>query len=223
MSRAVTLALGVTLAATTLAARQPNRQNTPFQPARYRAGALFTLPNTVVGGGEVWLDVAVDEGGNVNSVTPLRATPPFTELFASAVRGWTFRPARDAGTASASHVFVAALIRPPSLTVGSTLGEQPRNVAAPSPALAVPRSTVLPAQNPLGQRSGVVLVELDVSTQGAVTRTAIVRSAPPFDSAATDAAAKWTFAAAQLRGIAVQSIAYVAFGFPEVVTSPSPH
>jgi TonB family protein len=199
------------------------RQTSAFQPARYRAGSLFALPNTVVGGGEVWLDVAVDDRGNPSSVTPLRATPPFTELVTSAVRGWAFRPARESGTASASHVFVAALIRPPSLTVGSTLGEPVRNVAAASPELGVARSTILPVQNPLGHRSGVVLVEINVDAQGGVTRTAAVRSAPPFDSAATDAASKFTFAPAQHRGVAVPSIAYIAFGFPELVTSRLPN
>jgi TonB family protein len=217
------VAIGAALTISLFAAPRAGGQNTAFQPARYRAGSLFTLPVNVVGGGEVWLDVAVNEHGGVSSVTPLRATPPFTELVTSAVRGWAFRPARDSGEASASHVFVAALVRPPSLTVGSTLGELPRTVGAASPELGVARSTILPVQNPLAHRSGVVLVEADVDAHGGVTGTAIVRSAPPFDSAATDAASKWTFAPAQYHGVAVASIAYVAFGFPELVTGRLPN
>ena len=217
------VAIGAALTISLFAGPEAARQNSGFQPARYRAGSLFALPTYVVGGGEVWLDVAVDERGNASRVTPLRATAPFTELVTSAVRGWAFRPARESGTALASHVFVAALIRPPSLTVGSTLGEPVRTVGAPSPELGVARTTVLPVQNPLGHRSGVVLVEIDVDAQGGVTHTATVRSAPPFDSAATDAASKWTFAAAQHRGVAVPSIAYVAFGFPELVTGQLPN
>jgi TonB family protein len=220
MPRGVTIALLAALTATLSARAVPGRQDTGFQPARYRAGTLFALPTTAVGGGEVWLDAVVDERGNVDTMTTLRATPPFTELFTAAVRGWAFRPARDSGKPSASHVFIAAVVRPPTLNVGFTLGEPVRNLAAPSPDLGVPRSTILPVQNPLGHRSGVALVEIELDAQGAVTRTDTVRSAPPFDSAATDAASKWTFAPAHLRGVAVPSIAYVAFGFPELVTSP---
>jgi hypothetical protein len=53
-----------------------------------------------------------------------------------------------------------------------------------------------------------------------VTAAQVVRPAPPFDRAATDAAWQWTFRPARLRGTPVPAFAYLAFGFPELVTVP---
>lgn len=207
----------------TSAAQIAARQDPGYQPALYRAGALPDLPTTAVGGGDVWLDVKVDGRGDVAQITPLRATPPFTDLFSHAVSGWAFRPARDLGAPAPSHVLVAVLVRPPALTVPSTLGTPAQDIATPRTDLCLPLTTVMPAQTPLAHRSGVVLVEVNVDPQGHVSRVSIVRSAPPFDAAATDAASQWTFRPARLRDEAVPSNVYLAFGFPEIVTSPAPH
>jgi hypothetical protein len=51
-----------------------------------------------------------------------------------------------------------------------------------------------------------------------VTRVQVARSAPPYDSAAQDAAWQWKFRAARLRGTPIPSIAYLVFGFSEIVT-----
>lgn len=181
------------------------------------------LPATVVGGGDVWLDVTVDARGNVDKVTPLRDTPPFTDLFTRAVSGWVFRPARDLGSAAPSHVLVAALVRPPALTVPSTLGTPPQDVGVPRADLPVPVTTIMPVQTPLAHRSGVVLLEARVDARGRVTKASVIRSAPPFDSAASDAASQWTFRPAHLRDAAIPSVVYIAFGFPELVTGAAPH
>ncbi len=195
-------------------------QDVIFDPPIYRSGALPILPVTAVGGGEVLLDVTVSSRGMVTAVTPLRETPPFTELFAEAVGGWTFRPARDLGLPSPSHVMVAVLVRPPALTVPSTLGEPPRDVAVARADLPVPVTEIPPARPPRALRSGVVLIEARIDTGGRVTRVHVARSAPPYDAAAEDAAWQWKFRAARLRGTPVPSIGYIVFGFPEIVTRP---
>jgi TonB family protein len=193
-------------------------QDVDFQPAIYRTGAVAALPVSAVGGGEVLLDAAVDARGLVTAVTELRVTPPFAQAFSDAVRGWLFRPAMDLGLPAPSHVMVAVIVRPPALVVPSTLGEPPRDVAVPRADVPVPITMVPPAQPPHAQRSGVVLLEARIDTGGRVTRVHVLRSAPPYDSAAQDAAGKWTFRAARLRGTPIPSIAYLIFGFPEIVT-----
>jgi len=192
-------------------------QDVNFMPATYRLGGLPQLPTSGVGGGEVFLDVAVDARGVVTAVTPLRVTPPFADLFTQAVHGWNFRPARDLDLPAPSHVMVAVFVRPPALN-GPTLGEPARDVAVPRPDLPVPITLVPPAQPPHAARSGVVLIEARIDSGGHVTRIRVMQSAPPYDSAAQDAAAKWTFRAARLRGTPIASVAYLAFGFPEIVT-----
>jgi TonB family protein len=194
-------------------------QDTVFEPAQYRAGTLPVLPTTAVGGGEVLLDVAVDVRGDVTGVTPLRATPPFTGMFANAVQGWSFRPARDLGIYSPSHVLVAVVVRPPALTFPSTHGEPPQDVAVPRAELPVPVTLAVPAYPPMAHRSGVVLIEARIDTAGHVTRVRVMQSAPPFDSAASEAAWRCTFRPARVRGTPAVSLVYLAFGFPEIVTS----
>lgn len=194
-------------------------QQPAFEPALYRAGSVPTLPNTAVGGGEVLLDAAVDAGGGVTAVTLLRETPPFGEMFAEAVRGWTFRPGKDLGLPAPVHVLVAALVRPPALMIPSTHGEPARDLAVPRAELPLPETTAPPKYNPLAHRSGVVLVEVRIDAAGRVTRAQVARSSPPFDTAAAEAAWLWRFRPARLRGTAVPTVAYIAFGFPEIVTT----
>jgi TonB family protein len=196
-------------------------QEPAFEPALYRAGSLPILPTTAVGGGEVLLDAAVDAGGGVTSVTLLRETPPFGELFAEAVHGWTFRPGKDMGLPAPVHVLVAALVRPPALMIPSTHGGPARDLKAARAELPLPLTTVPPKQNPLAHRSGIVLVEVRIDASGRVTRAQVARSSPPFDAAAAEAAWLWNFRPARLRGGAVPAVAYIAFGFPEIVTGGS--
>jgi TonB family protein len=193
-------------------------QDLNFQPAIYRTGALPALPVTAVGGGEVLLDAAVDARGAVTAVTELRVTPPFAQVFGDAVRGWLFRPARDLDLPAPSHVIVAVLVRPPAMMVPSTHGEPPRDVSVPRPDVPVPISMIAPSQPPHALRSGVVLIEVRIDTGGRVTRVHVLQSAPPYDSAAQDAAGKWTFRPARVRDTVVPSVAYLVFGFPEIVT-----
>jgi TonB family protein len=213
MSRTFSIVSALAAVCAVVAAQEVN-----FQPAVYRIGALPVMPTTAVGGGEVVLDASVDARGNVTAVTQLRITPPFADLFTDAVRGWAFRPARDLDLPAPSHVLVAVLVRPPALTIPSTFGEPPRDAAVARPDVPVPISMITPAQPPHAQRSGVVLVEVRIDTGGKVTRVRVLHSAPPYDGAAQDAAEKWTFRAARMRGTPITSIGYLVFGFPEIVT-----
>ena len=114
---------------------------------------------------------------------------------------------------------MAVVVRPPALTFPSTHGEPARDVAAPRAELPVPVTLAMPAYPPMAHRSGVVLIEARIDEAGRVTRVRVMLSAPPFDSAASDAAWKCMFHPARLHGTPAVSMAYLAFGFPEIVTS----
>lgn len=91
-------------------------------PARYRSGPLPALPAMVLGGGEVFLEVAVDRAGLVIAIAPLRSTVPFTSLMIDAVNQWVFVPAEepsDKGKVTASsqsarrrHFQASGILRP---------------------------------------------------------------------------------------------------------------
>src|SRR6476646_2318923 len=62
-----------------------------FRPAKYLDGTLPALPpTTVVGGGEVMLEVDVTSAGAVRGVRTLRTTPPYTEAWIAATKTWRF-------------------------------------------------------------------------------------------------------------------------------------
>lgn len=190
----------------------------PAAPARYQAGALPPLPAMAAGGGQVLLELAIDRGGHVAAVTPLRTTPPFADLMTAAVRDWTFQPADEDGPIE-STVLVAAVYRAPAIEA-PTLGELPKDVAAPSPGTPFPVVTIAPGYPPRARTGGVVLVEATVDRAGSVVDARVVRSAPPFDASAATAARHWRFHAALGRGKPVPSLVYIVFGFPAPVTRP---
>src|SRR2546425_3607067 len=66
-----------------------------FVPAEYRSGAVPSIPVQAVGGGEVFLEAAVDTQGMVSHITVLRTTPPFTEPVVQAVQTWRLSRAED--------------------------------------------------------------------------------------------------------------------------------
>lgn len=202
-----------------------------FSPARYRAGTVPALPAMALGGGQVFVELAVSREGRVTAVTPLRTTPPFTALVVDAVREWQFVPAEEDAVAEpgradapksrrpiASNVLVAAVFRPPALNA-PTLGEAPRDIASASDETAFPVTTTVPPFPPSASSSGVVLLEAQVDRNGAVADATVIRSAPPFDDAARAAVRQWSFRPARVRGMPVATLVYIVFGFPIPVSS----
>lgn len=202
---------------------------TTFSPARYQRGAIPIVPvvSAGVGGGQVLLEVSVGSTGEVLAITPLRTTASFTELTVGAVQAWRFVPAEERVAPApgpikltvrrvASKVLVAAVFRPPTLS-SPTLGEPVQDVAAGSGETPFPLSLVTPPFPPAARDPGVALVEAEVGVTGAVMSVRVLRSAPPFDGPARDAARQWTFRPARIARRPVRSFAYILFGFPRPV------
>jgi TonB family protein len=202
-----------------------------LSPARYRDGTAPALPVMTLGGGQVFLELAISREGRVTAVTPLRTTPRFTNLVVDAVRDWQFRPAeenvaREPGRADeppslvqrASKVLVAAIFRPPALNT-LTLGAAPKDLASASDETAFPLTTTMPPFPPSALSSGVVLLEARIDPNGAVADVTVIRSARPFDDAALSAARQWSFHPARVRGAPVSTLVYLVFGFPVPITS----
>ena len=213
------------VAAVVLAA--PLYAQQPYAPARYAAGSGPILPVQVVGGGQAFVELTVGPDGAVQKVTPLRSTAPFTQGLTDAVTGWRFSPAMEDAIGAdgkpqgpkpvASKILVASQFRAPTLLT-PTLGEKTVNVGSASPEVVYPSATNEPPYPPQAMAGGVVLVEVSVDATGAVKEARVIGSAPPFDQAALDAARKWRFRPARVKGHATSAYAYLAFGFPPPVT-----
>lgn len=196
-----------------------------FSPARFRTGDVPPLPALAVGGGEVFVELAVSREGQVTAVTPLRRTPPFTDAVLTAVRAWEFSPARQnvaqpearakarARPPAESKVLVGGIFRPPAL-YGPTLGHTPEDVGTASVETPFPLTTSIPPYPPTAYGGGIVLLELLVDRSGSVAGVRVVRSAAPFDGAAADTVRGWKFRPARVRGEPVATFAYIMFGFP---------
>jgi outer membrane biosynthesis protein TonB len=192
--------------------------------ARLRAGASAPLaPQLTIGGGEVILDVAVATDGTVTKVQPVRTTPPYTELLARAVSGWSFDPARaiveDALQPSEGHVLVLAVYRPPQVYAAPARGEETKTVGELSPELPVPGALSMPASYPpRATRDGAVVIELELTMAG-VARSAKVISRPSaFDSAALDTVKGWRLGVPRQPSGAQQLFVYAVVGFREPIT-----
>lgn len=212
----IVCSLGVSLAA-----------QQPYAPARYVTGARPGLPALVVGGGQALLELVISPSGSVTTATPLRSTPPFTQAVTAAALGWLFSPAEEdtldpdgkpTGRGSVpAKVLVAALYRAPTLLT-PTLGERPKDVASASPEVAFPTATSEPVFPPQARGSGVVLIEALVDQGGKIVEAQVIGSALPFDEPALEAARRWRFRPARVRGRATATYVYMLFGFPEPVT-----
>jgi TonB family protein len=202
---------------------------TPWTPAKYLAGGVPPLPRLAVGGGQVVLELAVDDAGNVTAVKALRTTPPFAEALAAEAKGWRFSPAEEeradparpgaaARVAVASKVALIGMFRPPVLR-GPTLGALPKDVAGPSEDVAFPLTMVMPRFPPTARAGGQVLVEARIAPDGSVGDVKILQAQPPFESAALDALSQWTFKPARRAGAPIPSMVYIVFGFAQIVAN----
>ncbi len=193
-----------------------------LEPARFFDGSLPSIPPLAVSGGDVLLSASVSAGGKVTAVDVLRSTPPFTDAVVQAVRGWVFMPALDAKRQPMdAHVVVDAVIGAPTVR-SPTLGTPPKDVAPPDRRVPYPAQTTAPVY-PINARSaGTVLVETRVNAKGEVVAVTAVRSMPPFDAPALDAARAWTFQPATGPNAPPSTYAYLLFVFRQPIVGPAP-
>ena len=201
-----------------------------FRPAKYQDGALPPLPPpTVIGGGEVIVELDVTGAGAVRGVKLLRTTPPYGDALVAAAKAWRFTPAeveKDPPPASPaesrwrtvdSTVLVVSIVRGPTFLPGPTLGDSPRDVGTAADSTPVPTTTAPANFPPLARQAGLVLIETTINVDGRPTGSRVLKSDPPFDQAALEALSGWRFRSARVAGSTTPVLAYVAFGFREPV------
>jgi len=198
-----------------------------FHPAKYRDGVLPPLPPpTVVGGGEVIVELDVTSAGAVRGAKALRTTPPFTAALIDATKTWRFTPAEVENEnptpapgepkwkAIDSTVLVAAVFRAPAL-LGPTLGDVPRDIGTESDTTPFPFSTTTPQFPPRARDGGIVMIETTIDMRGEPTNNRVLRSSPSFDEAALTALRQWRFRPARILGSTTPTLAYVILGFAQ--------
>jgi hypothetical protein len=197
-----------------------------FTPPRLVRAALPLLPGpTVVGAGEVIVELTVNETGVVTRPIPLRSTPPYTQLVLDAVSRWQFEPARfvdEKGMESrvSTPVVVAAVYRPPTFVNAPTVGDPPKDLAAPSGDVAYPTALSMPVHPPQALEGAVLLFELALDERAAVIQARPFGASFGYDGVTRDALVRWRFRPATFRGRPAAASTYVVFGFPSPVINP---
>jgi TonB family protein len=185
-----------------------------FMPVRRVDGALPPMPPpTVVGWLEEMIDLTVDARGVVGDVKTVTATGSSPDSLASAAAAWRFLPATVDGRPVSSHVLAVALIRPPQLFDGPTLGTEPTTAAAASEETPAPTVMIRPRYPPLAVGDSLVLVEVLVGSDGQVHAAAVVEGTSGFNDEALRTAGQWVFRPAHRGGDPVEANVYIAFGF----------
>ena len=205
-----------------LASAASVRAQADIEPARFVDGSIPRMPPLAAAGGDVALSVAVSSTGAVGAIDILRAAPPYTDPVVDAVRTWRFMPALDSKRKPMeSHVLVDAVVGSPG-GYGPAAGTLPKDLSSDT-RVPFPAKTYGPAYPVNARAEGTVLVEARVDATGHAVAVTAVRSAPPFDSPALDAARTWTFRPAQGADAPPSTYVYILFVFrQQVYASPAP-
>jgi TonB family protein len=186
-----------------------------YQPPRLTAARAEGTPVNVQSGGIAALELAIDARGNVKDATLVQDVAPYGAALQADARGWTFEAARSKGMAVPDRVLLIAFFRPPVLSFAAP--ENPRYKQTQAPAeLPWPTAVTAPPFPPNVLGDGKVLLEVDVSAEGAVSG---VRNAWPgsaFDSAAEQTARAWRFRPATRDGKPAAARVFMLFSFAGV-------
>jgi len=177
------------------------------------------LPVAANVGGEVLLHVKLDASGTPERILGILDVSPFAEALRDAVRQWRLPP--TAGSDLDRDVLVAGVFRSATLLELGNLPAPPSAAIGP-PVLPLPIDWARPPYPPNALDDGVVIVEVRVGADGVARDATVVHSAPGFDSAAVDAAARWRFRPAVRDDRPISAVAYLVFGFRAPMTVPSP-
>jgi hypothetical protein len=183
-----------------------------WTPPRLLRGGIGAAPWNVESGGIAACEVSLDENGRVSAVDVVQDVAPYGAQLSDAVRSWEFEAAREGDRRVPARVLVLGFFRPPALSIQTPEKPRYKTTEAP-PELPWPTFVAVPPYPANVVGSGVVVMEADVSDQGAVTSARVVGPASPFDSAARDAAGLWTYRPAARAGREVASRVYLLFSF----------
>jgi TonB family protein len=201
------------LALWALAASSPAQHGR--QLPRLTQAQIGPVPWNVQSGGIAACDVTLAESGAVVAVDLVQDVPPYGAQLREAIRSWGFEPAQQNDRPIGARVLVLGFFHPPTLHIPTPENPRYKGTKAPD-EIPWPTHVTVPPYTPnvLVVESGKVIVEADISDQGAVASARVLNPGSPFDSGVLDALRKWTFRPAAHAGRPVPSRAFFVFSFP---------
>jgi len=185
-----------------------------FSPPTPLSLVASPYPSQSLFGGEVVLDALIDTRGRVTDTRVVRGAPPFLESVLSAVRTWSFFPARLDGLPVAARVGITFQFSQSYEPLRATPAHEFDEPLPDSPDRgALPVSTV-PSQYPSAsaEEGSVILYGL-VGPQGQLTSVQILRDSESLSAPALAAVQQWRFVPGRLGGRDIESAAIVVVAF----------
>jgi TonB family protein len=171
-------------------------------------------PSQALFGGEVVLDALIDTRGRVVDVTVVRGAAPFLEKVFSAVRTWSFFPARLDGRAVSARIgitFEFSESYEPARKTPVHKYDEP--LAGSADRGALPVVTVEPQYPATSERDDQVILCGRVDGQGQLTSVQILRDSESLASAAVAAVHQWRFVPGKHGGAETDSLAIMVMAF----------
>jgi hypothetical protein len=169
-------------------------------------------PNAIDGGTVV--AVLHVSAGSVDRIDILQGDEPFVPPVQSALGRWRFKDSE------AGNVLVVVNFRAPTLY---SAGSPARKIAPARsvPGLAYPEKVIDPAYPPNSLAEGSVVLDLDLSETGSVSKARILQGLGSLTEACVSAVRKWLFIPARdKKGIATASKAYAVCVVRRPILSP---
>jgi TonB family protein len=180
------------------------------------------FPPQSLSGAEVLLDALVNTTGKLEDIKVVKGESPFREKALSAMRTWTFLPARADGHSVEASIGVTFQFPQTYLPAAARRArDYDEPLANSTDRGALPLSTVEPGSLPNSAGEGSVILFDVVDRQGQVTSTAEVYGLESLMRAAEAAARQWRFAPGKHAGTDTESAAVAVFIFRRSVVAES--
>jgi TonB family protein len=180
------------------------------------------FPAQSLSGGEVVLDALVDPSGRLEDIKAVKGDSPFKEKALSAMRTWTFLPAREDGHAIGARIGVTFQFPRTYLAASAKRAHTYEESLANSPDHgALPVATVEPdSPQSNAAESSVILFDV-VDAQGHVSSSRELHGSDSLTPAAEAAARQWRFVPGKHAGVESESGVIVVIMFRRTAVAGS--
>jgi TonB family protein len=202
-----------------LAKDAPEQTKNSFVPVPLSLVAA-PFPSQSLSGGEVLLDALVNSSGKLEDIKVVKGESPFREKALSAMRTWTFLPARADGHTVEARIGVTFQFPQTYLASAAKRAREYDEAYAPDRG-PQPVATVEPGSLPNSAGEGSVILFDLVDKQGQVTSTIEVYGLESLATPAEAAVHQWRFAPGKHAGTETESAAVAVFIFRRSVVADS--
>jgi TonB family protein len=180
---------------------EPTERDAGFSAPVPLSVVVTPYPPQALFGGDVLLDALVDSSGELTDVRVVAGDSPFLESVLSAVRTWSFEPARRDGRAVATRIGI--VFQFPQSFLPNVVSKEHRHQGPSSDSgdrAALPVVTVEPDYPTSSVAEGSVVLYASINSKGQLTSTAVLHDVASLTAPTVAALQHWQFVPGQEAG-----------------------